>query len=363
MLDPRLTLPTLERLQAAIPSNLDVNKVTSEWFEDFSSAIELGNVGSIATLFLEDGYWRDMLALTWDFRTFQGTAQIKAFLSDRLPVAKIASLAVTPGTPGLHQPLPDIAWINSFFSFDTDVGIASGIFRLVPLSSGEWKAHSMYTNLESLKGFPEKVGALRNPLPNHGNWATQREREKAFIDSSPEVLIIGGGHGGLDLAARLKALEVPTLIVERNARIGDNWRNRYEALCLHDPVWYNHRPYIPWVQRFVCTALLRLTAYCSFPSMWPVFAPAVKLANWLESYAESLELNVWTSSTVLSARQDTSSKIWTVRVRFEDGNEHQIVVNQVVFAVGSGGGIPNMPEYPGMVRGCCISSCLGLPFE
>jgi hypothetical protein len=245
MLDPKLTLPTLDRLRSEVPSNLDVNKVASEWFQDFSSAVESGNVNRIIALFLEDAYWRDMLALTWDFRTFQGTNRIGAFLSDRLPVAKVASLAIVPGTSALLQPFPDIAWINSSFSFETEVGIGSGIFRLVPLSSGEWKAHSMYTNLESLKGFPEKIGTLRELGLDHGNWAAQREREKAFIDSPPEVLIIGGGHSGLDVAARLKVLQVPALIVERNARIGDNWRNRYEALCLHDPVWFGHRPYFP----------------------------------------------------------------------------------------------------------------------
>lgn len=39
------------------------------------------------------------------------------------------------------------------------------------------------------------------------------------------------------LGARLKALGVNALIVERNKRIGDNWRGRYEALSLHLPHW------------------------------------------------------------------------------------------------------------------------------
>jgi len=50
------------------------------------------------------------------------------------------------------------------------------------------------------------------------------------------VIIVGGCQSGLELAARLKYLGVKTLVVEREARISDRWRKRYEALCLHDPV-------------------------------------------------------------------------------------------------------------------------------
>jgi cation diffusion facilitator CzcD-associated flavoprotein CzcO len=87
----------------------------------------------------------------------------------------------------------------------------------------------------------------------------------------------------------------------------------------------------------------------SFPPTWPVYTPALKLADWLESYILSLDLNVWTSSTVVSAAQDSSSKKWTVQVLVEGGEKRQFVVDHLVFATGIGGNIPNMPTYPGMV--------------
>jgi cation diffusion facilitator CzcD-associated flavoprotein CzcO len=64
------------------------------------------------------------------------------------------------------------------------------------------------------------------------------EMEKEFVDvvgnhQEPAVMIIGGGHSVLDLPARLEALEVSTLVMEKNPRIGDSWRNRYDSLCLH----------------------------------------------------------------------------------------------------------------------------------
>ena len=50
------------------------------------------------------------------------------------------------------------------------------------------------------------------------------------------MLVIGAGQSGLGVAARLKTLGVPTLVVEKQKRVGDQWRGRYQALCLHDPV-------------------------------------------------------------------------------------------------------------------------------
>jgi hypothetical protein len=87
-------------------------------------------------------------------------------------------------------------------------------------------------------------------------------------------------------------LNVDALVIDQNDRIGDNWRQRYRQLVLHDPVWYDHMPYV------------------SFPPHWPVFTPKDKLAEWFESYAKVLELNVWTKTTLRTPTWD--GKKWTV---------------------------------------------------
>ncbi|KZT00877.1 FAD/NAD(P)-binding domain-containing protein [Laetiporus sulphureus 93-53] len=323
------TLPTLDRLGASVPdSDIDVEKIASEWFKSFTDYVLAGDVDGIMGLFLDDGWWRDLLALTWEFRTFHGVSKIKKFLQDQLPVMKLSLLKLRDGNTVLRTPYPDLAWIQAFFDFDTEVGIGLGIFRLVPTADGTWKAFTMYTNLEDLKGFPEKIGFNREFLPNHGKWKDQRERERSFADGDPQVIVIGGGQSGLDVAARLKHLDVPTLVIERQNRIGDQWRTRYEALCLHDPVWYDHLPYMP------------------FPPSWPVYTPAQKLANWLEYYAEAMELNVWTSSEVSNVRKDDDGK-WSVTVRKGDGTERTFHVDHVIMAVGFGGGVPKVPDIPG----------------
>ena len=71
---------------------------------------------------------------------------------------------------------------------------------------------------------------------------------------------------------------------------------RYHQLVLHDPVWYDHLPYIP------------------FPSHWPIFTPKDKLAEWFESYSKLLELNIWTQTNLESASWDGSKRQWTVNL-------------------------------------------------
>jgi hypothetical protein len=255
------SLPTLSKLGTTVPTDVDATSVASTWLSSFSKFAETGDVGGVTNLLVESDfsssllepfsttttasssvslYWKDILALTWDLRTFEGTATIKAFLVDRLSDAQIQNVKLSDDIkPQLQQPHPDLAWIQLLFTFETKIGSATGIARLVPLKIGdqvEWKGQSIFTHLDSLKGFPEKIGALRNPEPNHGRWEEARRKEVAFGGADPTVLIIGGGQSGLEVAARLKALDVPTLVIEKNERIGDNWRERYEALCLHDPV-------------------------------------------------------------------------------------------------------------------------------
>jgi hypothetical protein len=58
------------------------------------------------------------------------------------------------------------------------------------------------------------------------------------------------------------------------------------------------------------------------------------MANWLEHYAEVMELNVWTSSTVISSTQDPITKLWSVTVKQQDGKDRVFKVKHVVLATG-----------------------------
>ncbi|KAG8220803.1 FAD/NAD(P)-binding domain-containing protein [Butyriboletus roseoflavus] len=348
---PSRTLPTLHNLGSTVDPNLDVQAIVHDWFAKFVKVIGLKDVPAIIDLFLDGVFWRDMLALTWDFRTFEGKNAVSKFLKDQLSVfnPQPDTFSLQQDSVQLQKPYEDIAWIQAFFKFDTNVGHAFGVFRLVPLPVGTWKAHVVYTNLEDLKGFPERIGSLRDFQPNHGKWAAKREREREFVDEEPTVVVVGGGQSGLEVAARLKMLGISAVIVERNKRIGDNWRNRYAALCLHDPGMTICLIYRKWIfdQR---DSSMRSTDF-RFPPSWPVYSPALKLADWLESYAHTLELNVWTSATVTSIEKETlagdSGKRWSVQVEREDGRKRVFKVDHVVLALGIGSGRARYPDIPG----------------
>ncbi|KAF8884029.1 FAD/NAD-P-binding domain-containing protein [Infundibulicybe gibba] len=324
-----LALPTLTKLGATVPVDLDAGRIAADWFSRFTFAVQSNDIDAVCDLIVDDAYWRDLLALTWDFRTFKGRSRIRPFLADRLSRSQMSKFKLRDDYVQLQQPFPDLAWIQGYYEFETSVGIGSGIFRLVPDSTGQWRAHCMFTNLEDLKNHPERIGDLRNAEPNHGKWEDQRRVESQFANSDPTVLVVGGGQSGLEIGARLKSLGVSCLLIEKNARVGDNWRNRYDALCLHDPV-FAHRP--PF----------------SFPPSWPVFTPAKKLANWLESYADAMEIDIWTSARVVSASQDASD-MWHVTVKRDDGHKRVFKVKHFILAQGFGGGKGHMPSYPGMI--------------
>ena len=43
-----------------------------------------------------------------------------------------------------------------------------------------------------------------------------------LADGDPAVIVVGAGHTGLEIAARLKYLGVPHLVIEKKARVGDS---------------------------------------------------------------------------------------------------------------------------------------------
>lgn len=132
-------------------------------------------------------------------------------------------------------------------------------------------------------------------------------------------------------------LNVKALLVDKAARVGDSWRGRYHQLVLHDPVWYDHMPYVP------------------FPDFWPVFTPKDKMADFLESYAGLLELDVWNSTRLTSSVWDDAAGRWTLtleRTKPDGGTgttteTRTLRPRHVIQATGHSGTM-NMPSVKGM---------------
>jgi putative flavoprotein involved in K+ transport len=291
-----------------------------------NDALEAGDAAAAAALFQADSYWRDLAAFTWNLKTMEGPAQIRAMLESQLAQVRPGSLRLDPGeTPSASGDVTE-GWID----FETATGRGHGQIRLK-----DGLIWTLLTTLTELKGFEEPKG-LRRPMgAEHGHgrnrrtWKEKRETEAEELGYStqPYVLVIGGGQGGIGLGARLRQLGVPTIIVDKHERPGDQWRKRYKSLCLHDPVWYDHLPYIP------------------FPENWPVFTPKDKIGDWLESYTKIMELNYWSSTVAKKAEWDAGAQEWVVTVE-RNGEEVVLRPKQLVLATGMSGK-PNVPVIPG----------------
>lgn len=228
------SLPTFTQLGAVPPQDPDADSIGRTWIAHFAHLLDERNISLLISLLHAEPWWRDIFALTWDLRTFQGRDKIATFLHDRLNETSFGKVVFVKAA---HQTVaPDLAWILVYFSFETAVGLGRGITRLVYVKGGAWRAVTVSTQLESLKGHPEQSVATRDFRMNTGNWAEERKAYLQFADHDPEVLVIGGGQSGLEVAARLKHFGVSHLVVEKNDRLGDNWRTRYDSLSLHDPI-------------------------------------------------------------------------------------------------------------------------------
>ncbi|MGZ3218050.1 NAD(P)-binding domain-containing protein [Paracoccus sp. T5] len=292
-------------------------------------ALAAGDIDRACDLFVTDCYWRDLVSFTWNIRTMEGRDQVAKMLRAQLGHIRPTGWLLDPSeVPGEEDGV-----ITAWFQFETAVGRGYGLVRL-----RDGRIWTLLTALQELKGHEEAKGFNRPMGARHGagknrpSWREEREAEAAELGYArqPHTVIIGGGQGGIALGARLRQLGVPTIIIEKNDRPGDSWRKRYKSLCLHDPVWYDHLPYI------------------KFPDNWPVFAPKDKIGDWLEMYTKVMELNYWTRSTCQRASYDEEAQEWTVVVD-RDGEEVVLRPRHLVLATGMSGK-PRIPEFPGMDR-------------
>ncbi|WP_427115393.1 NAD(P)/FAD-dependent oxidoreductase [Pseudarthrobacter scleromae] len=297
------------------------------WLKCLDEALQRRDVEAALELFGDDSYWRDFVAFTWNLKTLEGKADIRRMLEatlDRVQPANWALAEDATGSTGVDGTVE--AWIT----FETGAARGYGHLRL-----RDGKCWTLLTTMQELKGFEEKKGPRRDQGVAHEivrgrrSWLELKEEQEAKLgyEEQPYCVIIGGGQGGIGLAARLRRLGVPTIIIEKNQKPGDSWRNRYKSLHLHDPVWYDHLPYL------------------QFPDDWPVFAAKDKIGDWLEHYTRIMELNYWSGTECVGAEYDDGTQEWAVSV-LRNGEPVTLRPKQLVFALGVSG-YPSIPTFDG----------------
>jgi putative flavoprotein involved in K+ transport len=294
------------------------------WLADFEAALAARDIDRAVGKFAVDSFWRDLIAFTWNIKTVEGRDGIAGMLTARLADTDPSGFRTR------EAPTADGETTSAFIEFETAVGRGVGHLRL----KGE-QAWTLLTTMQELKGYEERkgpkrvLGAVHGSQPDTRSWAEKRLDEELNLGYSeqPYVVVVGGGQGGIALGARLRQLQVPAIVIDRHERPGDQWRKRYKSLCLHDPVWYDHLPYLP------------------FPPNWPVFSPKDKIGDWLEFYTRIMEVPYWSSTTCVSAKFDESDNKWTVEVD-RAGERVTLRPTHLVLATGMSGK-PNVPTLPG----------------
>jgi putative flavoprotein involved in K+ transport len=326
-----MVLASAETTPEHVRPNVEPVDVARAWVDRFVASF--AGQGDVADLVVADAWWRDLLALSWDLHSWRGRERIADEVKRAASNIEITNARIDEHLPVGWEPWAGTEVIGAAFRFDTPRFLAVGHVRLVNVGD-EFRAITVLTQMDELVNRREQVGDRRPWGEPDGAkrgevaWHVRRAELAEFPDSEPDVVILGGGQAGLSLAARLGQLGVPTLVVERNARIGDNWRHRYPTLSLHDPVWLNALPYL------------------DYPQTFPVFLPRDKFADWLENYANALDLNVWTGASVGEAGYDEAGGRWSVPVLKADGTERVLRPKHYVLATGLHGE-PLRPAYPG----------------
>jgi putative flavoprotein involved in K+ transport len=294
------------------------------WRDGWNGALAANDARALAGLLFPDSHWRDVLALTWRIGTVSGRAEIVRELCARSQAMECGAWSAHPGFPPIALAnLGEEETIRCALRFESKIGPCDVFARLKrdPAEGGALKAWTVMTALTEIRGHEEKYKSLRREKAGVSrsfqgpNWKDRREAQARYEGRDPTVLVIGGGQAGLTIAANLAQRRIDALVVEAHPRLGDNWRKRYRALVLHNQIFNNHMPYMP------------------FPQTWPVFIPKDMLADWLEYYAEAMELNVWTGAVFQQARYDESARRWSATLTRE-GKTVTLRPRHVVMATG-----------------------------
>jgi putative flavoprotein involved in K+ transport len=79
-----------ERTHANAPAE------TAAWLERFAKALAANDAQAAATLFIDNGLWRDILAFTWTIETMSGRAAIAARLGETAPRTQAVNFTIPP---------------------------------------------------------------------------------------------------------------------------------------------------------------------------------------------------------------------------------------------------------------------------
>jgi cation diffusion facilitator CzcD-associated flavoprotein CzcO len=302
------------------------------WISAFAHALAMEDAAMVGQMFQAESHWRNLCGISWQIATFSGSGKLSDELCRRAGKVGATGFAVDSALmPPREAVVAGVPVIEAIFRFETMNGPGLGVVRLLPSHGSEAapKAWTISTLLD-IEKISQAKSAHHAPVSHDRNFATsswlgRRRAEPAFENREPDVLVVGGGHAGISAAVELKCIGLDALVIDKEERIGDNWRLRYNGLKLHNKTPVNHLRYLP------------------FPPTSPDYIPKDEIANWLETYVERMEVDFWTRTTFEGAEYDVATGSWMAKVRRGDGSVRTLRPKHIVMAT-SVSGTPNVPR-------------------
>ena len=310
-----------------------IRETTERWIGALDEALREGSSPALEKLFAPDSHWRNIFGLAWQFATVSGRPQLTRELLRRAAEAGAIGFKLdTAALPPRRAVVAGREVIEAIFSFETSDGPGTGAIRLLPGGTRLPVAWTISTVLD----FDRLCAARATQVADQSHardfaapdWLEQRQASAAYHNREPDVLIVGGGHAGISVAVECRRAGLDALVVDRETRIGDNWRLRYRGLKLHNKTPVNHLRYLP------------------FPSTFPDYIPKDQIANWLESYVDIMEVDFWTATNFDGADYDEATQRWTARL--SQANGPRVVKPRHIVLATSVSGTPNIPDIAGI---------------
>ncbi|KAF2163082.1 hypothetical protein M409DRAFT_68714 [Zasmidium cellare ATCC 36951] len=308
------SLPHLSLHPDTTKEEIDPTRIVTQWLSSLETQLKDATTSTASNLFLPSDlpYWRDILALSWDWSTKKSSQDILSHLSSSTQGFGVLE-AVTKGA--LQPALVDLegaVWIQSGFTFRNRFGQGRGLVRLVNGDDGEWRAWTVFTQLEGLDDY-QGTGKVVPPGDEQDEY---------------QVLVIGAGQSGLAIGAHLQHQGLKYLVVDKNHRVGDSWRARYESITTHTPTYSDHYPFLP------------------YPDDFPQWLGRDRIADWQEYYAKTMELNIELAIRAEVFKYDETSKKYTIHLHGPNNNTRAIHCTHLILAAGMFSPKPIVPSLP-----------------
>ncbi|KAK6007430.1 hypothetical protein QM012_004244 [Aureobasidium pullulans] len=308
-------------------SGSEATSVARTALERFNAALNVDSTDELEKCFFpEQAFWKDQLALTWHLRTFISPARIAKNLLETKKLRELAGNFEITGEAKFIQAGPHLKFIVCPFGFKTGSPAAtcSGVMWLLPVSrqasdddspNPTWKIWILSTKLENLDTHPEDESLLHSA----GNCS------KDLTEIKTDVFIVGAGNAAMALAARLKALGVHSVMVDRNASVGDNWALRYDCMKFHVPTSFCELPYLRYPDELQGEMLTK-----------------DDLAEHVKKYAHSFNLDIINSAEIVKTTRGEDGQ-WQIKFKTADKSEVTVTARHLVQATGIGSQKPYLP--------------------